>query len=268
MLLTATSAPAKGLPHRSPGLTRVAYVEPKAAEFRSIYDAAKGKRVLERLATPLSHLRLRRPLTLKLDQCGDVNSWYDPQDRSVTVCYEYLKNILDRAPSDRTPAGVTRHEALEGPLAQVLLHESGHAVFDLLSVPIFGREEDAADQFAAYVMLLLEPDEARQLIDGSAFFLASWAKDEKPSKDDFSDEHGLWSQRFYNLVCLAYGSDEKAFGYLVERGYLPRDRAEGCGAEYDQVAYAVRRLIAPHLMARTGRPRSHKRRRPAVTPTP
>ena len=33
------------------------------------------------------------------------------------------------------------------------LHETGHAAFDIFQVPLFGREEDAADLFAAYIML-------------------------------------------------------------------------------------------------------------------
>jgi hypothetical protein len=35
----------------------------------------------------------------------------------------------------------------------VTFHEVGHAAFDLFNVPIFGHEEDAADNFATFLML-------------------------------------------------------------------------------------------------------------------
>jgi hypothetical protein len=37
------------------------------------------------------------------------------------------------------------------------------------------------------------------------------------------------------------------FGDLVSRGYLPKERAEGCADEYRQVAYAFSTLIGPHI---------------------
>jgi hypothetical protein len=67
--------------------------------------------------------------------------------------YEFLADILKNATEKTLPIGVTRRDTIIGPLVDVFLHESGHAVFDLLKIPVFGREEDAADQFSAYIML-------------------------------------------------------------------------------------------------------------------
>jgi len=63
----------------------------------------------------------------------------------------------------------------------------------------------------------------------------------------FSDEHGTSAQRLYNLLCLAYGSDKEQFADVVQKGYLPEERAEICEDEYRQVDYAYRTLIAPHV---------------------
>ena len=208
---------------------RVLYQVPKAPEAQEIYREMRARRVLEGLQEIVSIVRLPRPLTLRLSECdGEINAWYAPETRSVTVCYEYIQDMRDRAPKATSPAGVTRHDAIVGPVAQVFLHETGHALFHLLDVPVLGREEDAADQFAALVLLRLRPAQARQIIDGSAFLFASYGAEEKPEKDSFADDHGLFYQRLYNLLCLAYGSDKRAFGYLVERGDLPKERAEKC----------------------------------------
>jgi hypothetical protein len=33
----------------------------------------------------------------------------------------------------------------------------------------------------------------------------------------------------------------------VEKGYLPKERAEGCADEYEQVAWAMTKLIRPYI---------------------
>jgi hypothetical protein len=71
----------------------------------------------------------------------------------------------------------------------------------------------------------------------------------KPSTkaNPFADEHGLPAQRFYNVLCIAYGADSKLFADAVEKGYLPKERAEGCADEYEQVAWAMKKLILPYV---------------------
>jgi hypothetical protein len=71
--------------------------------------------------------------------------------------------------------GFTRAEAVVGGFLMVLLHEAGHAMSDIFELPVLGREEDSADQLAAFVMLQFGPDVARTAINGAAFYwLTSW----------------------------------------------------------------------------------------------
>jgi Putative metallopeptidase len=63
----------------------------------------------------------------------------------------------------------------------------------------------------------------------------------------FADEHGTPAQRLYSLLCLAYGSDKKLFADIVEKGFLPKERAEICSEEYSQIDFAFRTLIAPNM---------------------
>jgi Putative metallopeptidase len=46
---------------------------------------------------------------------------------------------------------------------------------------------------------------------------------------------------------MAYGADSKLFAGLVDKGYLPKERAEGCDGEYEQVARAMTKLIEPYI---------------------
>ena len=225
---------------------QISYVPPKNSAHETIFQLLKERRTLEKIKGLLSALRLPRALLLKVAGCdGESNAWYE--DDAVTVCYEYLEDILRNAPKDTTPAGVTRTDAIMGPTLEVFLHETGHAVFDYLSVPILGREEDAADQFAAYVLLQFAESDARRLIYGVAYSYNIDASQPSTKKHPFADEHGLPAQRFYNVLCMAYGADSKLFAELVDKGYLPGERAEGCADEYEQVIKALNKLIGPYI---------------------
>lgn len=237
---------------------RVAYTEPKNPEHRPLYEQLKKGRVLERIRTVMSSVRLPARLLLKTAGCdGVVNAWY--QDRVVQVCYEYLAEAIRNAPQQAI-SDVTREAAILGATADVFLHEIAHALFDMLEIPILGREEDAADQVAAYIMLQLGAREARNLIAGTAYLYAIDVMQKSPRLKDFSDAHGVPAQRFFNLLCIAYGSNPKAYQDVVDKGLLPKGRAEGCEYEYAQLEHAFEALILPHIdRKRRDRVRAHIR---------
>ena len=123
----------------------------------------------------------------------------------------------------------------------------------MLDLPVLGREEDAADQVAAYIYLQLGKAEARRLIMGTAYAHFGEAKgDDAPQSpeefaEDFASEHGMPQQRAYNVLCIAYGADPKLFSDVVTKGYLPEERAEICEEEYEQVQDAFQKLVGPHI---------------------
>jgi len=244
-LLVATATAAADF---KPSRIDIQYVPPKSPEYESLYKRVQERRRLEMIRDLLTPLRLPRRLLLKTESCdGEVNTWYD--DGAITVCYEYLDWVLQAAPEQATPDGIAPIDAVSGPVIQIILHEAGHAVFDLLKIPIFGREEDAADQFSAYVMLHAGKDEVRRLISGAAYQFKSGVQSESQNiaTKRFADVHGTIAERFYNILCLAYGADEELFKDIVANGYLPKGRAEGCSDEYANVAYAFKTLIGPYI---------------------
>jgi hypothetical protein len=66
----------------------------------------------------------------------------------------------------------------------------------------------------------------------------------------FASNHGQPQERFYNLMCIAYGADPQMFSDLVQTGYLPQRRAPNCRYEYKTLATAFRREIRPHVDAK------------------
>jgi hypothetical protein len=226
----------------------VRYVPPKDPAHQTIYRRLQDVRFLERLQEFLSPFRLPRKLLVKMEGCdGDPNASYE--DDVIVICYEYVDELWKTTPAEVTAAGVRPIDALVGPLFDTCLHEFGHAIFDMLQLPVLGREEEAADQVSAYIMLHLGKTEARRLIGGTAYAFKTEAQaaTSPPKMTQFADVHGTPAQRMYNLLCIAYGADAQLFADVVEKGYLPKDRAEDCEDEYRQVARAFAKLIRPHL---------------------
>ena len=80
---------------------------------------------------------------------------------------------------------------------------------------------------------------------GAAWAYAVGAMSTAPDLSDFADTHSLDSQRYYNILCLAYGSDPNFFGPAMKRAQLPPERASECKWEYAQVRYALQQLVLP-----------------------
>lgn len=234
-----------------PGDVRTVYAMPKNPAHEPIYRTLREKHVLERIRDRVEGIDLPRVLTIRIKGCdGEIDASYETSDATLTICYEYLAYIQElgqNIPLAGVSEGLTPANYIVGPFLEVVLHELAHAIFDLKKVPILGREEDAADQIAAYTLLQLGKDEARRVIASVAVMYASEAKEMPTQLKDFANEHSLPAQRFYNLMCISYGSDRKGFGDFVEKGYLPAERAELCEEEYRQVKFAYEKLVAPHL---------------------
>jgi hypothetical protein len=261
----AAARKASAAPRPKPDSIDISYVEPKLPNNQPVYRLLKERQALEKLRDLLRPLRLPHRLLLQTRDCDGIsNAWSD--EESVTVCYEYVDEVWKNAPETTTPAGVAPIDALIGPFLDVFLHEVGHAVFAILKTPLFGREEDAADQFSTYIMLRFDKDEARRLILGNAYQYKGdlSAPSVTIAQQKFADEHGTPAQRFYNVLCTAYGADPKLFADVVKKGFLPEDRAIGCEREYTQVSHAFNTLIGPHIDKRLARA-LHKRWLPPVT---
>ena len=74
-------------------------------------------------------------------------------------------------PKETTPEGITPADAVMGQFFYVVAHEMGHAMFDILQVPVFGNGEDAADHFSVYIMLQFGKDQSRRTDFGRSVLL-------------------------------------------------------------------------------------------------
>jgi len=230
-----------------PNRIKIEYVPPTEPRQQNLYNFLKERRALEKLQEIFSPFRLANDVTIRTKTCGMSNAWY--QRPTVTLCYEYLEDIQKSMPKEPTPAGLTPADVVIGQFFYVAGHEMGHALFDQINVPLFGAPEDSADRFSAYMMLLLGKQEAWRLIGGAAYSYKDYIANPKivVPTTAFAGAHGAPMQRFYTLLCLAYGADQTGYVELVDKGYLPRDRANGCRIEYGELNFAFQQLIRPHV---------------------
>ncbi len=234
-------------PDLQPNRIRIEYEEPHSAELQPVYKLMMRRHPLQKIREIFSPLRLPLDLTVKTKECGLSNAWY--QRPTVTVCYEYLRDLLATAPQQTSPEGITPTDAVVGQFLYTVSHEIGHAVFDLLDVPLFGRPEDDADQFAAHVLIRIGKDDARRLIEGAAYMYKDYVKNPTVTVPvtAFADVHGAPMQRLYNLLCLAYGANSDEFSDVVDKGFLPKGRVPACKTEWNEVDFAFHKLIYPYL---------------------
>ena len=232
-----------------PDRIRIEYAPPRNVDHQALYDLLQQRRALESLQQIFSPFRLPGDLTLRTVGCDGVsNAWY--QQSVVSVCYEYLREIQEMAPKDTTASGITPSDAMLGQFFYVFAHEFGHAIYDLLPIPVLGTEEDAADYFSAYMMLMFGQDQARRLIIGAGYAYSRYLANPRVTIPlvAFSGSHSPPAQRFFNLMCLAYGSDSTGvFADLVDIGYLTSTRAPRCRREFNRLSFAFRELIVPHM---------------------
>jgi hypothetical protein len=263
--------PIEGLP--SDGYP-VCYEKPADSKYTEAFNDLQKRHILEEYAQFMSPLHLPHQLTLKSMQCTPkyTNSpFYSSDDRTLHFCYEFYQILLNVAPKATTPEGITRENVIIGTWVGVLLHETGHALFDMLDVPVFGREEDAADEVAAFIPFHFNKDIEQTVIKGFAYFWQLQARggadppikamdptdpkypksiDDRCGVDPFCayvDVHGTASQRLYNALCLGYGGDNETFKDFVQRNWLPKSRADNCGNEFLQLKSAFIKTIMPFI---------------------
>jgi putative metallopeptidase DUF4344 len=241
----------------------IAYVEPTDPAYSAIYEDLKKRQILEEVREFLSPVRLPDKVLVKTEQCDASERPYQPGS-PVTICYEYIAKLAALAtkiPADgTTPRGVSRDDAMVGAIAQAVLHEMSLVVFDQQKIPVWGREDDAADKLAGFLMLQMDDKTSRRLMNGAAFFFE--ASDRTWTGSDFSDVKSTEAQRFYNYLCIAYGKDQKAFGDFVQAGgqqssgggggprredLLPQARAVRCPGEFADFKLGYDTFIKPCL---------------------
>ncbi len=207
--------------------------------------------VAERLGAVIADInkrvKLPRDVPVVLKSCGEPNAFYNPDAHQIIFCDEmatmaqqwFAQYKKDPAARDQTTANA---------VVGTFLHELGHALVGEWKIPALGRQEDVADQLAAFVLIGGGDESAAAVLDWAEYYLALQAFLRGSVHDNFTDEHGLDEQRFTNLLCLVYGSNPDRFGHLVEDLDLPVSRSVRCKREFMEIKVAWTELLDRYLI--------------------
>lgn len=222
---------------------KVEYVLPDAPNLQALSNSMRENGYIELVAGFLnSAYSLPRDLTITTGQCDEANAFYVPGTDRVFICWELLQAI-----TVAYLAGVPKEDELEAATQAllawtwVIFHEIGHAMVDYYDLPITGREEDAVDDFSTLVFI--EGGSAEVAIYAAAYF-GSLGGDRR-SPVALADEHGLNLQRFYNILCIVYGSAPETYANLGTVYPDMKNRLPRCQAEYEQKLASWGALLAP-----------------------
>ena len=215
------------------------------SKYDEIDRQIKQDKTLEKAADRLNRsLILPNDIELRTKDCGQSNAFYNPQDESITICYELMEHFykLFRSVGDSDQKA---YDSMFDAITFVFLHEMGHALIDQYKLPITANEEDAADRLSSFVCIEELGDEGVRAILAAADAMKIESKMKTTSDRDMADEHLLQEQRFFNSLCMVYGSNPDKYTNFVDSGYLPQERAVRCPSEYERTAGSWSDLLAP-----------------------
>jgi len=238
------------------GRLKVLYAPAKSTEYQDWHQGMKEEKTLEALADSLNEIFiLPEDITISLAECGVVNAFYESAKQRITLCYELMDDIYNRFEADakNSEEEVTEEEiedAMVGATLFVFYHELGHALVDVLALPVTGREEDVADQLSALILADGTEEGEKAVLDGAQFFTLDFNQGDEATDNTelaFWDEHSLSEQRFYNLVCWIYGQNPEEHSDFVGDDWLPAERASRCSGEWELLERSWLTLLEPHL---------------------
>jgi hypothetical protein len=213
--------------------------KPEREEIRTFLQSAG---LFDKIAKNLNQMfDFPQDVTVVWTECGDVNASWDGQG-NIVMCFEmaeFVKALFVKTVKDKKEL----RTAVMSSLLFVFLHELGHGLIAMYKLPSVGREEDAADQLAGLALIEAGDNGAEIAMHVAQFFrLLALSGGKTP----FFDEHSLDAQRYYNLLCLVYGSSPDRLGSMVGDDKLPASRARKCPMEYSKISSAWNSLLKPY----------------------
>jgi len=130
----------------------------------------------------------------------------------------------------------------------VLYHEVAHLLVHQLGLPVLGKEEDAADNMASYMLLQKGTREAHQALADAAYgwLLSGLTYGANLDDSDYYGSHSLDKQRAFAIVCLMVGSNAEAFSPIADEYKMGKDRQESCYFDFELVKRSLEGVLGAY----------------------
>lgn len=235
------------------------YTDSPNSEQQLFINLAKRDQLAERMASILNGaLRMKTNIGVGFESCGNVNAFFSPQRRSIVICSEFIEMVAKTAYNDKDfmmkLPKKQFSKVINGLIWGVYFHELAHAVIHTNRVPITGREEDVADQFAVWFAVNYVDLNQNPIIMPTIWLWTRLAKErdipmmsEDQRKRFMSNEHSLDEQRIYNMACWVLGTGSEGGAKTARFAGLPEERAQRCPGEYAQVDMGMKNHFKKYL---------------------
>jgi len=239
----------EGLADMQPGKTgfRQVYLDAVSPKYKQVQERLKSANALDDWIQLLNNLyKIPIDVPVVMTECGAPMAYHKGSSHKsqIVFCYEIV-NLHGVLFQESGLSGEALDRAVYGALLSTFIHEVGHSLAFVLSLPIVGKEEDAVDQLAAILLMQAGPDGAEMALHGAKGFALLQDLVKIPMELQMTDSHSISKQRYYNILCLVYGSDPEKYAALAAEGLMPQ-RAEKCSAEFQNTFHGWRTLLAPY----------------------
>ena len=241
------------------------YNDSSNPEQQKYIDGVRSSHLAERMASLVSgSLMMKSDIGIGFESCAKVNAFFNPQRHAIVICSEFIDMMAKTAFNDKDfMMKLPREEfgkVIDGLIWGIFFHELAHAIIRTNNVPITGREEDVADQFAVWYAVNFVDLSKTPIVMPTIWFWSRLAKNRDiPSMSDeerrsfMSNEHSLDEQRIYNMACWVLGTGSGSGAKTAQYAGLPNERAQRCPSEYAQLDMGMKKNFKKYFKARPSR---------------
>ncbi|MDP8162321.1 DUF4344 domain-containing metallopeptidase [Pasteurella skyensis] len=235
-------------------LLTVDFQQTHSTEMQQIRDMLlKENRVMSLVKFMNDEFKVSPKGSIKLvfsdaDDEEDSGAYTDLATRVVVIPYQFIQEVKNRFEKTHySETNLNIDVATIDVVLHTILHETAHTMITFYDVPIVGKEEDAADSLATFI--LSERFEEGQEIAISAADLFDLERQDNNELDEanYWGEHSLEAQRFYTTMCHVYGSNPERYTDLLNELNIDKKRQTLCIEEYQRLARSWSRLLADWL---------------------
>lgn len=164
-----------------------------------------------------THFPFDNPLTIEYG--SDDGPLFNPETNTIQMPYHFMAEANHYFSKNKYDEKFNK-SAQDGAIDTVLhtlFHEIAHAYIADKNIPILGKEEDAADNLAAVMMIEYVDNGADSAISAADMF--AFESEDMPQDiqaAEYIDEHSFNLQRYFQTLCLVYGSDPEQYSTLLD----------------------------------------------------
>lgn len=202
----------------APSNISVTYLKPTNGDEKSSMELVKKSQV-NQLVLELGDklFPFNNPLTIEYG--SDDGPLFNPESNTIQMPYGFMLEANHYFTKNKYNEryGKPAQDGVVDTVLHTLLHEIGHAYVADKQIPVLGKEEDAVDNLAAIVMLEYIDNGADRTISAADMF--AFESEDLPSDiqaAEYIDEHSFNLQRYFQTLCLVYGSNPDQYPDLLD----------------------------------------------------